>query len=270
MINNVLIIVGVYLFITAYIYSMQRDFIYFPDVVTPSLPDDAEKIMVKTRDGLNLYGWYLSAHSEVRAVIVLYHGNAGNLEDRLFKAREFTREGYSVLLVEYRGYGGNPGQPDEAGLYMDGRAYLDFVQHDKGYALSDVIIYGESLGSGIATQMATEYEAKALILEVPFDSLISMASQRYFFLPVRLLLKDRYMNIDKISHINMPLLILHGHKDEVIPFSLAKNLFDAAKTPKIFVDFPQGKHNDLYNFGAKERILDFLSGNTAQNTDNRD
>ncbi len=250
-------------------YSFQRNFIYFPDTRAPNLPDDAEIARVETSDGVNLSGWYFPARSNKSPVIVFFHGNAGTLDgSRLFKARSLVQEGYGVLLAEYRGYGGNSGKPSEAGLYADARAYIDYLLTQVGHSEADLVLYGESLGSGVATQMATEYQVMALILEAPFDSLLSLASRNYFYLPVRFLLKDRYMSIEKISDIDAPLLILHGHKDEVIPFRAAKNLFDAAKTPKKFVDFPQGKHSDLYNFGANDHIVNFLSGNTHKNPDN--
>lgn len=259
----------VYLLLLIGLYIYQRQLIYHPDISVPLKPDFAEPINVVTSDGLSLEGWYFSARDENKPTIVLFHGNAGNLEPRLFKAAQFVNNGYGVLLAEYRGYGGNDGQPSEQGFYKDGRAYIDFATKSLQIPSTKLVLYGESIGSGTATQLAMEYDVAALILEVPFDSLASVAQKHYFYMPVKYLIKDRFMNVDKIGKINAPLLILHGHKDNVIPYSHAQNLYKAAAEPKKIVDFPQGNHTNLYDFGAVQHILDFLTGIKLDNADNR-
>ena len=167
------------------------------------------------------------------------------------------RLGYGVLLAEYRGYGGNPGGPSEQGFYADGRAYIDWLKREK--KPEKIVIYGESIGSGTAVQMATEYDVSGLVLETPFTSLVDIAAAQYFFVPVRYLLQDRFDNIGKITKVKAPKLVLHGLKDGTIPYASGRSLFDAAPEPKNFVDFPDGGHNNLYDFAAADYVIEFLN-----------
>jgi len=250
------------------LYVTQRQMIYFPDKTPPAhVPEGVEAINVMTKDGLTLQAWFIPAVGS-KPTIILFHGNAGNYSHRIYKAAEYAQKGYGVLLAEYRGYGGNDGNISEQGFYVDGRAYMDFLMNDKKIPAEKIVVYGESIGTGTATQIAMEYDVTALILETPFSSLEERAQMQYFFVPVKYLLKDKFMNIEKIDQINAPLLIMHGKKDEVIPFSLAQKLFDKAKMPKVFHDFPQANHNNLYEFGASAVALDFLASINLQNADN--
>ena len=224
---------------------------------------------MNTADGQKIESWYIKPSKKGMPVIVLFHGNAGNFSHRIHKAVHFIRQGYGVLLAEYRGYGGNDGQPSEAGFYQDGRAQIEWLLNEKKFSANDLVLYGESIGSATAVEMATQYSVKALILETPFSSLYSVASKRYYFIPVKWLLKDRFMNSEKIHKVKMPLLILHGHRDLVIPFEEAKSLFSLANEPKEFIDFPEGNHNDLYLYGAAQQVLDFMARNIHLNTDNK-
>ncbi|MGH1376643.1 MAG: alpha/beta hydrolase [Alphaproteobacteria bacterium] len=255
-----LVFVTLYCALVLFLYITQRAHLYFPNVQRPEPSADPEIVEVETHDDVALRAWYYAPRVEGRPVIVYFHGNAGHYGDRLYKAWDYIEDGYGVLLAEYRGYGGNEGSPSEDGLYSDGRAYIEWLYHEHDLDASDIVLYGESLGTGIATQMATEYDVKALILETPFSSMVELAQTRYFFAPVFLLLKDKYMSIDKIDDVNTPILIMHGHKDEVIPYEFARKLYDNAKEPKKFVDFPLANHNNLYEYGASQDVLEFLRG----------
>ena len=257
------------LFIVA-LYFLQRTLIYFPDKSRPIPVENVEIVHVNTVDGLDLEGWYFAAKDTSKPVVVFFHGNAGNHGLRIYKAQYYLNAGYGVLLAGYRGYGGNPGVPHEFGFYKDGRAYLNWLENVKGISNQGVVIYGESIGSGTAVQMASEYKVAGLILEVPFSSLVDVARETYFFIPVTYLLKDHFKNTEKIIDVNCPILIMHGQKDSVIPFSSAQKLFDAAIEPKSFITFPQGKHNDLYDFKAYHHVLEFLSGIRDYYEDNKD
>lgn len=253
----------IYVLVVAALYFMQRDFIYFPDSGRPDVPEGVEIVDVAPEEGLEIQGWYVPPRDKSKAVILFFHGNAGHYGHRMYKANFYIQAGYGVLLAGYRGYGGNSGVPSEQGFYRDGRAYMAWL---KEYAVErKIVLYGESIGSGTAVQMATEFDVHALVLETPFASLVEAASKHYPFVPVRFLLKDRYENVKKIGRVNTPVLILHGNQDAVIGFSSAQKLYEAAIAPKVFVDFPQGNHNDLYMFGAYTHILDFLSGNDVEN-----
>lgn len=241
------------------LFFAQRTLIYHPDKSTPIPIKGIEIVKVKTSDGLNLEGWYIPGSDPKGKTILFFHGNAGHYGDRFGKALEFTGNGYNVLLVGYRGYGGNEGYPSEEGLYSDARAYIKFLTDEKNIPVEDVILYGESLGTGVAVQIATEYPVSSLIFETPYSSLYEIAKKDYFFVPVVYMLKDRFMSTDKIGKISCPLLILHGEKDTIIPLVFSKKLFDKAREPKTFIEFPEGTHHNLYQLGASRKILDFLS-----------
>jgi len=259
----------IYICFVIFLCIFQRALIYLPDKSRPQIIDGAELARVQTADGLTLDGWYFKGQDIAKPTLVLFHGNAGHYGHRIYKAQYYLREGYGVLLAGYRGYGGNPGSPSEEGFFQDGRAYLDWLVNAQGVSEGHIVLYGESIGSGTAVQMATEYDVAALVLETPFSSLLDVARQQYFFIPVDLLLFDRFLNAEKISDINSPLLIMHGKADSVIPFRFAQKLFDSGNDPKTFVSFPQGRHNDLYRFGAYKNVLDFLSG-LRRNIDDND
>ena len=246
----------VYVALLVFLFFYQRNLMYFPDKSRPKPMEGAEIASVQTADGLALEGWYFPPQRKDAPVIVYFHGNGGHMGHRYVKIRGYLRLGDGVLLAEYRGYGGNDGSPSEEGFYKDGRAYLDWLTRARG--IQNFVLYGESIGSGTAVQMALEYKPKGLVLETPLASLLDIAAQRYFFVPVRLLLKDRFMNTEKIGKINVPLLILHGRKDTTTPFVQARMLFDLAQEPKNFIEFPEGAHNNLYDFGAADYVIEFL------------
>lgn len=256
-----------YVLLAIVLFIAQRSLIYPADKTRPRTIEGIETAKVVTKDGLNLESWFIAGSDPKGKTIIFFHGNGGNYGHRFGKALVFTGQGYSVLLAEYRGYGGNPGRPSEQGLYDDARAFMDFLITQKQIPEEDIIIYGESLGSGVAVQMATEHKPHALILETPFSSLADVVKRLYFFMPVDLMLKDRFMSIEKIGAVSSPILFLHGHEDEVIPFDLSKKLFEAANEPKTFAEFPKGNHNNLYEFGAPQKILDFLSGIARNNSE---
>ena len=264
-------IIGTVLFYVLFcgvLYIKQRSMIYFPDTSKPQLPQGAELVQVTGDDGQKIESWYIEGKDADKPVIIYYHGNAGNFSHRIHKAIFYLEAGYSVLLAEYRGYGGNDGDISESGIYNDARTQFEWLLENKGYNPHDVIIYGESIGSGPAVQIATEYSAKALILETPFSSLLDVVLGRFFFIPVKHLLKDQYLSADKIQSVTYPVFIIHGDLDSTIPISLAKKLYDAANEPKKFVEIKGGNHNDLYSFHAYKYILGFLSGLEVNNPDN--
>ncbi len=242
-------------------YLLQRSLLYFPggELVPPALVgvDDMAAVTLQTDDGLELTAWYKAAPAD-KPVIVLFHGNAGTIAHRGFKARPLLDRGYGVLLVEYRGYGGNPGKPTESGLYADGRAALAFLAA-RGVPNSRVVLYGESLGGGVAVELAAGGERfAALVLEAPFTSVPDVAAAHYFYLPVRWLAKDRFASIDKIGRVRSPILVFQGEHDEVVPVRFGKRLFAAAPEPKRGIFLANGRHNDLFQNGAMKVVLDYL------------
>lgn len=258
-----------YIFLVLMMYFFQRSLMYFPDTEKPTVVDGVEEVSVTTSDGLHISAWFVAGNVAEKRVIAFFHGNGGKAAHRLYKAALYAQQGYSVMLAEYRGYGGNAGRPSEEGLYRDARAQIDYLINGKGYREDQIILYGESIGSGVAVQMATEYpNVHALILETPFSSMVDVAAQRYFYIPVRWLLIDRYLNAEKISSVDMPVFIGHGKNDETVPYSSARALFVNVEAPKKFVDYEQANHNNLYQFGFANDALSFLSGIDQNNEDN--
>ena len=262
----------IYCLLIACLYVLQRRILFVPGLLPPDRLEagvsDMREIDLSSADGLRLRSWYRGA-ADNRPTIVYFQGNAGSIAGRGFKARAFIDRGYGVLLVGYRGYGGNPGAPSEAGLILDGRAALDFLQAE-GVSAKDTVLYGESLGSGVAVALAMQNSATAqssagrdsplgaLVLEAPFTSVIEIAAARYWFVPVRYLLKDPFDSLSRIAGLRSPLLILHGQRDAVIAVEHGRRLYDAAPEPKRFQLFEEGRHSDLFDHGAADVVTGFL------------
>lgn len=247
----------IFLFVTFFIYLFQRHLIYFPTKETPELnkyqANDMKIITLHTKDGLLLSSWYKKAKAGHPTLLYL-HGNAGNIGSRIPLVRKFINAGYGVLLLEYRGYGGNMGSPSEQGLYTDGRAALAFLQ-SQGLSLKRIALYGESLGTGVATKLAAENKVCALVLQSPYTSLSDLASYHYpwiLFKP-----QDKFDLMSIIRTISAPLLILHGKKDDVVPYSQGQIIFKQANQPKKMLSFSNASHNNMWhqpNF-AKDVII---------------
>jgi uncharacterized protein len=239
----------------------QRRLIYFPfgEVPPPAaagLPG-AEAISFPTDDGLTLGGWFVPGQPAGRGVTaIVFNGNAGNRSFRVPLAAGLAERGISVLLFDYRGYGGNAGSPSEEGLAADTRAARRYVA---GRAGGDRIVYlGESLGTGVAVRLAVEQPPEALILRSPFTSLTDTGRHHYPFLPVGLLLTDRYTSIDRIGDVPCPLLVIAGDSDSIIPVNQSRRLFEAARQPKRLAIIERADHND-YELLAGKRVLDAIA-----------
>jgi uncharacterized protein len=250
------VIAAIYVGFVALLYVTQRSLIYLPDRQMIGEFTAFERVSVRSADGIDLVSLFVPPQG-TRPVVVLFHGNAGHVGDRTDKARSLTSRGYGVMLVGYRGYGGNLGSPTEDGLYADARAALDWLA-GRGLAEGRLVFYGESLGSGVAVQMARERKAAALVLEAPFTSLGDGAASHYPYVPARLLVKDKFENIAKIGQINAPLLIVHGERDDVLPVRMGRALLAKAAEPKRGVFLPDAGHNDLMEFGLMRIVADHL------------
>jgi len=259
------IVVGGYLAVVVALYAFQRNLMYLPDPSPPVLGASQAPEMREARyraaDGTRLLSWYHPAAGE-RVTVVLFQGNAGNISDRDFKARIFLDKGYGVLLAGYRGYGGNGGRPTEDGLIQDARAALGFLA-GQGAVNGRLVLYGESLGSGVAIAVAGQVAARApvaaLILEAPFTSAADVAARHYPFVPARLLVKDRFDSTARIQGVRAPVLVVHGVEDRIVPVDLGQALFAAAAEPKKAHWIAGAGHNDLYDYGAADIILEYLN-----------
>jgi len=240
---------------------MQEHLMYFPDpakfVPGEWALKELQPLPVTSEDGLALMSWYRPPRKPDKFTIVFLQGNAGHLGYRNYKVRPWLEAGYGVLMVGYRGFG-NPGSPSEEGLYKDARAAIDALRA-KGLPDKAFVLYGESMGTGVAVQMATEYDASGLILESPYTSVPNVAADRYPLVPVRLLLRDKYNSLAKIRDVHMPLLLLHGEMDQVVPAKFGKQLFAAANEPKQAEFIPNAGHNDVYDLRVQQLVLNFIA-----------
>lgn len=246
----------IYILLLVLGYLLQRHFIYFPSKVMPDRKtfhaEDMQVISLLTPDHLRLQAWYKPAQHNQPTLLYL-HGNAGHIGYRIFLTRQFLSKGLGVLLLEYRGYGGNPGSPTEAGLYEDGRAGIHFLQQQH---VKKIVLFGESLGTGVATKLATEFQTCALVLQSPYTSFTALSRYHYPFLPIPI--RDKYDSLKRISSIHVPLLILHGKQDTIVPYSQGQTLFQHANEPKEWVTFEHKGHHDLWDADFARQIILFI------------
>jgi len=251
----------VYIGVGAVLYVTQRSLMYFPETThtTPAVAGlpQAEEISLTTADGEHLVAWHVPPRG-AKPVIVYLHGNGGALRYRVERFNRLTTDGIGLVAVEYRGYGGSSGSPSEHGLIADGEAAYAFAAAH--YATSQIVLWGESLGSGVAVALASEKPVARVILEAPFTSAAAVAARRYWYLPVRLLMTDQFRSDERIDKVTVPLLILHGVQDNVVPYAMGQRLFDLAHKPKHIVRFLDGGHEDLDKNGALVAVGRFLAG----------
>jgi len=254
-----------YLGMAAILYYAQRAMMYFPETIhmTPAqagLPEAAE-VTLTTSDGERILAWHV-APSDGKPVILYFHGNGGSLRYRAGRFRQLMRDGIGLVAVEYRGFGGSSGSPSEAGLIADAEAGYAFAA--ARYEAQRLVAWGESLGTGVAVALAAEKPVGRVILEAPFTSAAAVAATRYWYLPVRLLMKDQFRSDEHIGKVTAPVLILHGVRDHIIPYAMGEQMFDLTKAPKHIVRFLDGDHEDLDANGALHAIGRFLAGDLDQ------
>ena len=238
----------------------QRKLMYHPSTVrtapmTAGLDGVVERVF-DTPDGARIVAWEAKAEAG-RPTILYFHGNAGGLADRAERVRRFRDERWGVLMMAYRGYAGSTGSPSEEANVADAQRAFDSLLAE-GTAPDTIIVYGESLGSGVAVQLAISRPVRALILDAPYTSIVDVAASVYPYLPVRPLLKDRYESDRRVGAIKAPILILHGERDQVIPIRMGRAMYGLANEPKRLVEFPAGGHSDLFSHGALDAIRRWL------------
>ena len=240
----------------------QKQMSFWPDPVRQGL-GGAEalgfaEIEVPTSDGLRLVTWWRPP-DEGRAAILFFAGNAGTIADRRPFLEMLAGRGYGVLGVNYRGYAGSEGSPSEKGIYTDGLSAYDFLCRELSVAPESVVAYGQSIGGAVAAQVCLQRKTAGLVLESSFTSAEAMARRVISYLPLWLLMTYRFDNLGHVRRIECPKLIVHGEKDETIPFAHGEALFRAAKEPKRFYPIPGAMHNDILQAGGAA-YLDFLQG----------
>lgn len=244
---------GVWLVIVLLAAVFQRQLIYLPDRTRPEPPADVEAVQLTTEDGLELTAWYLAPDGPPITTILLAPGNAGNRADRVPTARALNERGHAVLLLEYRGYGGNPGRPSETGLVADALAAHDHLVARGDVDPSRLAYLGESLGSAVVAALAAQRPPAALVLRSPFPELADVGRAAYPFLPVGTLLRDRHPTASHLEAYDGPVLVVAGGSDRIVPTELSREV--ARRAEASFVEVPDAGHNDAALF-VGERFLD--------------
>lgn len=240
---------------------LHRYFLYVPDSkrIDPSEAglSGVEEIVFKASDGKKLIAWYRPA-APGKPTLLYFPGNSGNVAARAGKVRAITADGYGVFILNYRGFGGSDSRPTEKRLVKDAATAYDTLR-GLGVPPRDIVVYGESLGTAVATHACQQREAKALVLESPFSSAVNVGKLAWPLLPLKQIMVDQYNTVDRIGSIHVPLFIVHGGRDAVIPLDMARHVFREANEPKTLTVVPRAGHNDLFEQGAWARVRDFLA-----------
>ena len=264
MLNLVLSLVGIFALFCIVARLLHRYFVYVPDR-TRVAPKDAglsgvEEIVFKAADGTRLIAWYRPAQTG-KPTLLYFQGNCGNTADRAGKIKAIGSDGYGVFMLNYRRYGGSGGRPTEKRIAADAVSAYDYLR-GLGVAPHDIVIYGESLGTAVATRLCLQRAPKALVLEAPFTSVVDVGLLMWPLLPLKYIMVDQYRTIDRIGQVDVPLFIVHGGRDNVIPLNQARRVLHAANEPKTLSVVPRAGHNDLFEQGAWARVRDFITSLT--------
>ena len=223
-----------YIIIVLFTYLYQRKLLYHPsenNYTGDEIQFDYKEVFIEVDKDVKLKSWFLEKDLKKNKTILYFHGNAGDLTNRVHKLNELNKLDVNILIISWRGFSGNPGKPTEKNLYNDARKSVEWL-NETGVTNKNIILYGESLGTGVATELGQNNSFSGIVLESPFTSIADAAKIYYPYLPVNLLLKDRYDTIKKIKNIKIPVLIMHGKKDNIVPFFMGEKLYQMANEPK--------------------------------------
>ncbi len=250
------LIITFYIGLCGLVFFQQKNFIFLPSKNFLEVPSNMniEEVFFETEDNITLHAWYLDNNSN--QTVLFFHGNAGNLTHRTKQLEVFNELELNALIFDYRGYGKSEGAiKEEEDLYRDSNAAVKYLLEEKDIDLKDIIIWGRSVGGAMAIDTAQNKDFSAVIIESTFSSMEEMASEQFWFLPTKLLLKFHFRNDEKIGNINSKLLIIHSKDDEMIAFSNGENLFLEAKEPKTFLGI-SGSHN----YGFQDSYSTYTEG----------
>jgi len=245
-----------YLGLSALIYFKQASLVFLPEMDRDFRAGPADinlpftPLRLATSDGEVLDGWFVpgSMKRETRGLVIFFHGNAGNIGHRLDYLRMFHGLGLATLIIDYRGYGRSSGTPTEDGTYLDAASAWHHATEVLGFTADRIVLYGESLGGGVASQLAISHRPGALVLASTFTSVPDLGAGLYPLLPIRLLANIRYDTLARVPQITCPTLVIHSRDDDIIPFAHGRRLFEAARSPKQFLEI-EGGHNEGFIFG---------------------
>ena len=254
------IIIFVYFLILVFLYFYQRNLLYHPNENNYSgdqISVPIKKVRINTEDNIDLLGWFHEKDLQKYKTVLFFHGNAGSLENRIHKLNHFNKMDVNFLIIAWRGFSGNKGKPSEEGLYKDGRSGINWLVK-KGVEEKNIVIYGESLGTGVATHVSQNKNFAGVVLETPFTSMIDAAKKFYPYIPVGLLLKDKFDNKSKIKNIKVPILIMHGEADQIVPFFMGKKMYEEANMPKYSYFTKHDNHMMEYDENLVKALNSFL------------
>lgn len=245
-----------YILVLIFIYITQRNLLYHPaenNYLNDKINFNYEEVWIETEKDIKLKSWLIKKDLKKNKTLIFFHGNAGNLFNRVHKLNELNKLDINILIISWRGFSGNPGKPTENNLYNDAEQSVKWL-NDLGINNDKIILYGESLGTGVAVELGQKNIFNSIILESPFTSIAKAAKIYYPYLPINLLLKDRYASINKINKITKPVLIMHGMEDSIVPHKMGVELFQKANQPK-YSYFPK---NDDHMMDFNEKLLNII------------
>jgi len=253
-----------YIIILFFTYFYQRNLLYHPsennyqgDIINFNY----QEVLIEVEEGIQIKSWFIKKDLKNYKTILFFHGNAGDLTNRIHKLNELNKLRVNILLISWRGFSNNLGKPTEKNLYHDARKTVQWL-NNYGIENKNIVLYGESLGTGVATELGQNNTFAGIVLESPFTSIADAAKIYYPYLPVNLLIKDRYDSLKKIKNINIPILVMHGKKDDVVPFRMGVELFEKANQPKFNYFSENDDHMMEFNDQLMNALRKFLSFNT--------
>ena len=252
----------IYVLIASVLYFSQRR-VTFNKSGIPKKPEDyglnyVNEEYVEVSKNIKLLNWY-SPPKNNKPIIVYFHGNSFDIGERAFRIKNYIDQGYGVLLNAYRGYSGNSGNPTEEYLYKDSKKIISWLKEKLLIDEKKIILYGESLGTGVVVELAQNINYKAVILEAPFTSVTEVAQKMYPIFPVKYLIWDKFDNLSKINNLSSPILFLHGKKDEIVPFEMGLKLYQNYNNKKMNVFIDEAMHNNLYEYGIANKVIEFIN-----------
>lgn len=255
------LVIGSYILICLFVYVRQGGMVFHPSRDLEATPADAglayEDLEPRSADGTMIHAWFIPGPEGAKRVALFCHGNGGNISHRLDTFRINHELGLATLIFDYRGYGRSEGQPSEEGLYADAEAAFQHLL-SRGYAEEDVVVWGRSLGGGVASWIASRHKVAALIMESTFTSITDMGARSYPWLPVRLLSRFRFPSLSRMSGLRCPVLVIHSREDKVVPWDMGQKLHAASPEPKAFVEI-HGPHNDGF-LQSRDKYMEGLRG----------
>ena len=251
----------IYLILLTLIYINQRKLLYLPsenNYLDDPINFTYNEFFIEVDKDVKIKSWLIEKDLKKYKTILFLHGNAGNLFNRSYKLNRLNELNLNVLIISWRSFSGNPGKPNETNLYGDAKKAVKWL-NERGVETKNIILYGESLGTGVAVEIGQTNKFNSIILESPYTSMIKAAKIYYPYLPVKFLLKDKYDSEKKIKNIKTPILIMHGKKDNIVPFYMGKKLFETANEPKKFLQIEEDDHMLSFNDNLLLEIQNFIN-----------